>query len=163
MKTSCGRASMRRLMRNGTMIYKIKVLEKSGYPELYENARTRLKSTMYHNIITINSILQSLHNSSTNPFYAFQVHHIHHLCLTHQNTTVTHLALAQSLHRLFDSLLGQGEGHGGWDDLLFSSKLDQSPEAVPRCNKRSLDTDALDVHVQKRDGRGCEVDGQRVD
>lgn len=86
-----------------------------------------------------------------------------HCLLTNEDTAVPHLAFAEGLHRLLNSLSVQREGHRGRGNLLLGSKLHQRAQTVARCNKRTLDSDTLDVHHEQRDGRGSQVDGQWVD
>lgn len=76
-------------------------------------------------------------------------HNHHHHLLPDQNTAVSHLAITQGLHSRFDTILGQGEGHGSRGNLLIGSELNQSAQTVARCNKRTLDTDTLEVHEEK--------------
>lgn len=83
--------------------------------------------------------------------------------LANQNTAVSHLSITEGLHGLLDALLVQGEGHLGRGDLLIRSKLNQGSQATAGSDEGSLDTDALDVHEEQRNGRGREVNGKRVD
>lgn len=83
--------------------------------------------------------------------------------LANQNTAVSHLSVTEGLHGLLDTLLVQGECHFGRGDLLIRSELNQGSQATAGSDEGSLDTDTLDVHEEQRNGRGREINGQRVD
>lgn len=88
---------------------------------------------------------------------------IHPRSIPNQNTAVSHLSITQSLHSSLDTIFSQGEGHCSRANLLIRSELNQCAQTLARRNKRTLDTDTLQIHEQKGNRRGSKIDSQRVD